>query len=236
MPAVSAAHLAVAEPDGPVRGLALVLHGGRAASTDPVTARQLAVLRMWPFARALSRAGRRPGLAVARLRYRVRGWNEPLRSPVADTREALDTLRRRFPGAPIALVGHSMGGRTAIHVADDPAVRVVVALAPWIEPDDPVAAVTGRRLLIVHGERDRVTDPQSSARYARAAAELAMSATWLGLRGERHAMLRRAPLWHELATGFVLGALLDAPYGRTIGKPAADLVGQALAGRAHAVV
>ena len=33
---------------------------------------------------------------------------------------------------PVVLLGHSMGGRTAVAVADDPSVVGVVALAPWL--------------------------------------------------------------------------------------------------------
>ena len=228
--------LDVALPAGPVRGVALVLHGGRETSTDPVRARQLAVLRMSPFARSLAAGGRRHGLAVARLRHRVRGWNGKLRSPVADARAALDELARRYGQVPVALVGHSMGGRTAIHVADDSAVRAVVALAPWIESGDPVATMTGRRLLVMHGDHDRVTDPRSSRSYVDAAAEVAVSACWLRVRGERHAMLRRPALWHDVSTGFVLGALFDAPYGGTVRKRSAKLVTQAPAGQGRVVV
>jgi len=36
------------------------------------------------------------------------------------------------------LVGHSMGGRTALRCAADQAVVGVCALAPWIEPGEPV--------------------------------------------------------------------------------------------------
>ena len=76
------------------------------------------------------------GLAVVSLRHCMRGWNGDLRSPVADARWALDQFRERFGDVDVALVGHSMGGRTALAVADDPSVRSVVALAPWIEPGD----------------------------------------------------------------------------------------------------
>lgn len=65
--------LEVRAPSGDVRAVALVLHGGREASSAPVQPRQLAVLRMIPFASALSGAAAREGLAVARLRYAVRG-------------------------------------------------------------------------------------------------------------------------------------------------------------------
>lgn len=236
--------LSVRTPEAgvPVRAVALVLHGGRETSTEPALERHLAVLRMRPIAAALVRAGQRSGLAVARLRYSVRGWNGELRSPIGDARAALAALTRRFPGAALALVGHSMGARVALHVADDPAVRTVVGLAPWITPEEPLATLGGRRLLVVHGEQDRVTDPRASCRYCLAAAAVAQSASWVGVRGERHAMLRRPRLWHELATGFVLATVLDdqsAPddqSGRIAGRRAQRFVRLALAGEPRFIV
>ena len=64
--------LIVADAKGPVRGIAVVLHGGRSKSRAPVRATQLAVLRMRPFVTALRSTD---GLVVAQVRYRVRGWN-----------------------------------------------------------------------------------------------------------------------------------------------------------------
>lgn len=227
MPALSDPALAVDHPDGPVRAVALVLHGGRESSHEPTSARQLAVLRMRPFATALAGT---PGLAVARLRYRARGWNGELRSPVADTRWALAELHRRFGAAPVALVGHSMGGRTALHVADDPSVRAVAALAPWIERIDPVEPVAGRRLLLMHGDRDRITSPKRSAAFARAAVGVADTVGYVTVHGERHAMLRRARLWHRVAACFTRCAVLDEVPGRAEDELVANLVAKALAG------
>jgi dienelactone hydrolase len=227
------ATLRVRTPSRPVRGVALLLHGGRVDTRMPTRPWQLAVLRMRPFASVLRAAGSRDGLAVARLRYQLRGWNGQQQASVADTRWALDQLHRRFPGAPIAIVGHSMGGRTAIYVADDPAVRVVVALAPWIERDDPVEPLRGRRLLIVHGSRDRVTDPLRSAVFAHNARSVAAQVTYLSVRGSDHAMLRRARLWHDLAGGFVTGALWSgSPRGHDQPRALQD----ALAGEPSLVV
>ena len=79
-------HFEIAAPAGPVRGVALVLHGGRASSRAPVRRTNLTVVRMTPFASSLRRAGTDLGLAVARLRYVVRGWNGGAQSPVADVR------------------------------------------------------------------------------------------------------------------------------------------------------
>jgi alpha-beta hydrolase superfamily lysophospholipase len=228
--------LHVDEPRSAVRGAALVLHGGRERSTDRVRPSQFAVLRMLPFAAALRRSGSAQGLAVARLRYAVRGWNGDLRSPLDDARWALADLAVRYPGAPVALVGHSMGGRVALHVAGTPGVRAVVALAPWIEAGDPVEQLAGRRVLIAHGEHDRLTNPTRSADFARQAAAVADSVSYVRVRGERHAMVRRARLWHGLAAGFVSGVLCGTdPFG-TVDDAAANVLEKALAGQTALVV
>jgi dienelactone hydrolase len=228
--------LHVDRPGGDVRAVALVLHGGRAKGTTPVRARQLAVLRMSPFVTSLRGAGAGSGLAVARMRYLVRGWNAREQSPVADVEWALDQLAGQLPGVPVALVGHSMGGRAALYAAGHEGVRAVVGLAPWIEPGDPVGQLAGRRLLIVHGDRDRMTSPSHSATYARAAAEVAESVGYVTVRGERHAMLRRAALWHELATGYVLSVMCGIPPGGTVGAVAANALREVLAGAAALAV
>jgi predicted esterase len=222
--------LGVAEPDGPVRAVALVLHGGRANSSAPVRARHLTVVRMRPFVSSLHAAGREAGLAVARLRYRARGWNGAAQAPVPDVEWALGRLTERFPQVPIALVGHSMGGRAALYVAGHQAVRAVVGLAPWLEPGDPVTQLAGRDVLLAHGDRDRTTSPKRSAAYAAAAAPHAASMSYVAIRGDGHAMLHRARLWHELTTGYVLAVLCDRSPTETVRDPAANLVMQALAG------
>jgi len=218
-----------ASPERP-RAVALVLHGGRERSEGRVRANQLAVVRMAPFAAALARAGRGRGLAVARMRYQLRGWNGTAQSPVADVRWVLDELARRFPGVPVALVGHSMGGRAAIYAADHPSVAAVVGLAPWIEPNDPYHSVAGCDVLVVHGDADRVTSPKASAAWTRQAATVAASATYVSVRGEGHAMLRRARLWHELAGDYVVAKVLgDAGMGTGV-------VAKVLAGEPSLVV
>ena len=120
--------LLVADASGPVRGIAVVLHGGRSRSHLPVRATNLAVLRMRPFVSSLRRHSR-SGLVVAQVRYRVRGWNGAERSPVPDTLWALDQLAARFPDVPVALVGHSMGGRAAMYAAAE-CFRYAVTKSP----------------------------------------------------------------------------------------------------------
>ena len=218
-------------PPGPVQAVALVVHGGRVRGTRPVPPWSLAALRMIPFARQLTRRGAGDGLAVARLRHVVAGWNGSTQSPVADARWALARLSERFPGVPIGLVGHSMGGRTAMYVADDPAVRAVVGLAPWVETEDRVEPLAGRQVLIVHGDHDRTTSPASSAAFAERARDAAAHVSFVSVRGDGHAMLRRAALWQDLAAGFITGVLLGVDFDGTDRASAANAVRQALSGQ-----
>jgi alpha-beta hydrolase superfamily lysophospholipase len=157
---------------------------------------------MVPLGWALRRATRGAHVAVWQLRYRYGGWNE--RDPLPDVSWALDEVRRRHPGAVVVLIGHSMGGRAALWAAGDQAVVAVCALAPWIEPGDPVGQLAGRSVLIAHGARDRITDAARSREFAIAArgypADIRFYAvTWAG-----HLMLRRWRTWEALVTGFVL--------------------------------
>lgn len=229
-------HLTITPPDHAVRAVALVLHGGRAKSRAPVRRTHLTVVRMTPFATSLRRAGTDLGLAVARLRYVVRGWNAGARSPVPDVQWALAQLADRYPSVPVALVGHSMGGRAAIYSAAAPSVRTIVGLAPWIEPDDPIDPVAGRDVLVVHGDRDRITSAANSAAWTERARAVAESAAFVRVSGERHAMLHRAALWHSLATSYVLATLLGVPPAETASAAGANVIGKVLAGDASLVV
>jgi alpha/beta superfamily hydrolase len=228
--------LDIMRPRGEVRAVALVLHGGRARSQAPVRPSNLTVLRMSPFATALRRAGADTGLAVARLRYLVRGWNGATRSPVRDVEWALARIADRYPDAPVALVGHSMGGRAAIYTAAAPAVRAVVGLAPWIEPGDPVAAVAGRHVLVMHGDRDRITSARNSAAWTERAREVAASAAYVNVSGEGHAMLHRASLWHTTTSAYVLAMLCDVTPDEAATAPGERLISKVLAGDASLVV
>jgi predicted esterase len=191
--------------------VALLLPGGVATSLEPTGARDLAGARMRPIATALHRGGARGGLAVWSLRYEIRGWNGEQMAPVADARWALDEIRRRHGDVPVALVGHSMGGRTAMRVADDASVVAIVGLAPWLPDGEPVDSLAGRRVLVVHGTLDRVTSPTASRRFAERAREAGATVDYVAMRGEMHAMLLRARSWHRLTTTFVLDALGLAP-------------------------
>lgn len=186
----------------PAAALVLLLHGGRAKSYEPVRRGNLAALRMSALSRAL---GSDPRLPVVGLRYRLRGWNDEhgtrVPDPVLDTLSALETIEKRLGPVPVILVGHSLGGRTAVHVSAHPTVRAVAALAPWLPPAEPVEPLRDRTVLIAHGRRDRVTEIEHSIAFAQRAVPVA-TAVYLKLLDDGHAMLRAAADWHTLVRDF----------------------------------
>jgi dienelactone hydrolase len=224
-------HLTVEPGRRRAEAVVLVLHGGRELSTDPVRARQVAVLRMLPFARRIARRGR-GRVAVARLRYASRGWNASLGSPapVADAEWALRQLAERFADLPIGLVGHSMGGRTALRVGGHPQVRGIAALAPWLPGREPVDQLAGRRVLLMHGSADRMTSPAGTEAFAGRLEAAGAAVSLVSIYGEGHAMLRRAQLWHELSAQFVLSTVLP-DFEPAAWRDGSDLLDQVVRGR-----
>jgi len=187
-------------------GVVLVLHGGAQASRLPVAWWRLAVLRMAPFASTIvRRAG--DDLAVLRLKNRVRGWNGTRQDPVQDARWALDRIRHVLPGTPVVVVGHSMGGRVALHLGAEPDVVGVAALAPWIESDVPQPR-PGVAVLLMHGSSDHVTDPRRTDVLARRYADSGVDLRHVEVEGGTHTMLKDAALWHRTVADFVTDVLL----------------------------
>lgn len=181
------------------RAAVLVLHGGQQSSMQPVRDRNASWWRMAIMARALKGFARTERLSLHLLQYEVRGWNDPQApSPVTDARWALEQVRATFDG-PVVLVGHSMGGRTACHVADDPAVLGVVGLAPWLPPGEPNRALEDRALHVLHGTRDRWTSAPASKAYVERCRPIATEVSWQSLPGAGHFMFRSVPTWN----GFV---------------------------------
>lgn len=180
---------------GPVRGdtgaVVLMLHGGRVQDTRPARPRHAAYLRMLAIGRWLRRDPGIPDVPVGLLRYRYRGWNQPVQPALADARWAIGRCRERYPERSLILLGHSLGGRVALRLAAEPGVGAVCALAPWIEAGEPAEQLAGRIVRIAHGTRDSRTDPVASRRFADQA-----GVSWQAIEGAGHAMLRHRPRWH----------------------------------------
>ncbi len=194
----------VREPAAPA-GVVLVLHGGASRGDRVVVSpTQLSVVRMVPTARAVARAGR-GRLAVYRLLNRYRGWDSE-HTPVDDADWAMAEVRERFPGAPIGLVGHSLGGRAAILAGNERGVRSVVALNPWVYPTD-TADLSGRRVLVVHGLRDRIASPDRARAVVRNLSRTA-DVQFVEIPEGKHAMVRRGREFDRRAAEFTAEVLL----------------------------
>lgn len=186
----------------------LVLHGGTQRSTQPVDGRSLAWRRGQALARAVASGLGPAEVDVSLLRYRVKGWNAddgPVPSPVNDTRWALRELaiRRELP---VVLVGHSMGARTAVAVADHLQVVGVVALAGWLPAGEPIDALVGKVLRVGHGRRDRITSFRAASTFVQRAQSVADAEfTDLGARG--HYLLRGVRGWNSFATNAIAEVL-----------------------------
>lgn len=199
-------------PDG-ASGVVLLLHGGASRRENAmVRPTQLSVLRMIPIARRVVRVGR-GRLAVFRLLNTRRGWDTH-HTPVRDARWALEQIADRLGfGLPVCLVGHSLGGRAALLSAGHEGVRSVVALAPYVYPNDVPPGLHGQQLLIVHGTQDRVASPQRSADLARLL-ERRTPTRYVTVEGGKHAMLRHHRRFDGLAADFACTTLLDKTNAR----------------------
>jgi predicted esterase len=188
-------------PEDP-QAVVLMLHGGKARGLDPVDERSASWRRSrWMMSHIAGRANR-AGVAVWLLRYGVRGWNagggaDP--SPVPDARWALDEVRREHGDVPVVLLGHSMGARTSVAVADDASVVGVVGLAPWLPGDEPVRPLAGKHLAVAHGAADKITSARATRAFVGRAERAAASAEFHDMGRVGHYMLRRVADWNEFA-------------------------------------
>ncbi|MFC5728170.1 MULTISPECIES: alpha/beta hydrolase [Nocardioides] len=187
-----------------VRAVVLVLHGGAEQDDQPVDGRSLSWRRGRQLARDIAPPLAGDGIGVVLLRYRMRGWNvasDGMPAPVADARWALDELARRH-GRPVALVGHSMGARTAVAVAAHASVHGVVALAPWFPRGEPVEPLRAKALRAAHGRRDHVTSAGATRQYVERAHGVC-DATFTDMGDVGHYLLRRVAAWNAIAVAGV---------------------------------
>lgn len=198
------AELFHSDPAGTPRGVVLMLHGGAARGERAVDERSASWRRTRWMHTALAPRFVAAGYAASLLRFTVRGWNAEGRdepSPLADARWALDRLRERYGETPVVLLGHSMGARTALRVADDPAVVGLVGLAPWWPPGEPVDAAKGVHLVAAHGRRDRITSARQTRALLERAEPLAASVTYLDMGLLGHYMLTHVRRWNAVGLG-----------------------------------
>lgn len=187
----------------------LMLHGGKPNSHGEVTGRSASWRRSAWMARAIAHRAHERGASVWLLRYRERGWNDG-RDRAADARWALDRIREVHGSVPVVLLGHSMGARVAVHVADDPSVVGVVGLAPWWSSQDPTRTLKGRTLLAAHGRRDRITSFAHTEAYVDRASTIATHAQLIDMGRLGHYMLGEKDHWNDVAVESSLRILISA--------------------------
>ena len=200
MPAIdqAVASLTRFDPSDSPQAAVLLLHGGAPQSDLPVGRWSASWRVMRWLQQGFEGAIRRRGLATSvwLLRYRFRGWNDG--SSVVDSRWALESLRDELGEIPVSLVGHSMGGRTAIGAADHPSVTGVVALAPWIAPETSAAPLAGRRLVAAHGRADKITSFAATQAFVERARPVAGEARFVDMGDVGHYLIAGHRRWWDL--------------------------------------
>lgn len=190
------------------RGIVLALHGGAPNSTTATPRLDPGYLRLVLAARAINaRTGGH--LKVALLRNAVRGWNGAAGSPILDAEWALDRLTATYPGLPIGLLGHSLGGRQAFAVVTRPEVRSIVALAPWMADAYDAQDFLGKPTLVVHGNIDTITDADASEDLVCRIREAGGDARFESVSGS-HPLLWRAGRVHSMSAKFLARTLGDS--------------------------
>jgi pimeloyl-ACP methyl ester carboxylesterase len=141
---------------------------------------------------------RRPELGLLEVRYRIRSWRD-MGPCIEDAAAALDAAAQAGARS-VTLIGFSMGGAVAVHVAAHPLVDQVIGLAPWLSDRLDLTPLRGRRLDVLHGSLDRWFPgvpgvPASlSKRGVERAQALDVEATYRLIRGGVHGIAARTRL------------------------------------------
>ena len=187
---------------GRPRAAIVMFHGGKPKSTNPVDGRSLSWRRSLVMQRAIAFRAHQLGVSVWLTKFGQAGWNAKAPSgptPIPDARWTLDQLRADLGEIPVVLLGHSMGARTAVAVADDSLVAGVVALAPWFPPDEPVMALAGKHLVAAQGRRDRITSYVHTEAFLARVDRIAASTRLVDMGGLGHYLVRGASRWNDVA-------------------------------------
>ncbi len=183
----------------------LVLPGGTDVSREPFSWRSPSALRMYPFTASI--ALRHPlRVRVRQVAYDSYGWNDDA-APLAPARTALERAAAAAPGVPIHLIGHSMGGRVAAHLAADPRVRGVLALAPWWQHADWRHIHDDVRVVAMHGTADTRTYASRTEKGIGELRARGVDATYVPVPDGGHAMLDHLLDWQRTALHFVDAAV-----------------------------
>lgn len=173
----------------------LLLHGG---TDDPRRAGEPLRLSWWSvrvgsiprLAKGIDDRLRPHDIATWTLQHRLAGWDGPADpTPVREARAALDRIAATYPGLPVVLVGHSMGGRTAVCAADHPSVVGVVGLAPWLPPEQPASPLAGKPLRVAYAEWDRVCPRAEMEEFLTAATSVCVDVRTTSMGRDVHVML-----------------------------------------------
>ena len=148
-----------------------------------------------------------PSLGFLEVRYRIKSWRR-LELCIEDGAAAVDAAQEA--GArEVAVLGFSMGGAVAVHVAGDAAVSTVIALAPWFYERLDVSPLDGRRLAVFHGALDRGLPGVPGV------------APELSRRGYELARARGVDADRTLISGAIHPIALRAPWGGLVPMPRA---------------
>jgi hypothetical protein len=113
---------------------------------------------------------------------------------------------------------------------DEPDVRLVIGLAPWVEPGDPRPGA-GRRTVLIHGDRDVICSLARTRAAVEAMQAEGLDASLVRIARADHAMLVRARLWTALVVEVVEATF--APELGGSGEPRSGATGAVVAQILH---